>query len=131
MKLFIDNQTEFLNDYYFQTLCLLYFPGEKFGAGDEGVNRAYFLLKPEGSGFYACVRLCAGSAEASAEYTDLRSAPAVGGMNDEFYATRALGRAFLLAGKRLFGFSLPWGYLTGLRPVKRAKYYLDRGESAD
>ena len=59
MKLFIDNQTEFLNDYYFQTLCLLYFPGEKFGAGDEGVNRAYFLLKPEGSGFYACVRLCA------------------------------------------------------------------------
>lgn len=131
MKLFIDNQTEFLNDYYFQTLCLLYFPGEKFGAGDEGVNRAYFLLKPEGSGFYACVRLCAGSAEASAEYTDLRSAPAVGGMNDEFYATRALGRAFLLAGKRLFGFSLPWGYLTGLRPVKRAKYYLDRGESAE
>lgn len=32
MKLVIDNRTGYLNDYYFQTLCLLYFPGEKFPA---------------------------------------------------------------------------------------------------
>ena len=48
-------------------------------------------------------------------------------MNDDFYAMNALGKAFLEAGRKLFGFGLPWGYITGLRPVKRAKYYLDRG----
>ena len=30
MKLTVNNKTEYLNEYFFQTLILLYFQGEKF-----------------------------------------------------------------------------------------------------
>ncbi len=52
-------------------------------------------------------------------------------MDSDFYAMNAVGKAFLEAGRRLFGFELPWGYIIGLRPVKRAKFYLDKGYSAE
>ena len=45
MKLTIQNKTEYLNEYYFQTLCLLYFPGEKFQEGYESPAEASFLLE--------------------------------------------------------------------------------------
>ena len=35
MKVTIDNRTSYLNDFYFRTLCMLYFPGEKFREGTE------------------------------------------------------------------------------------------------
>ncbi len=134
MKLFIDNRTNYLNDYYFQTLCLLYFPGEKFRSDDKGENAAHFILeeiRPESGRFYSKVVLIAGDKQAEAEYRDdIKYSPTIP-MNDEFYAMNALGKAFLEAGKKLFGFELPWGYITGLRPVKRAKYYLDRGYSPE
>lgn len=132
MKLEIDNRTPYLNDYYFQTLALLYFPGEKFHADDKGENFAYFLLEETDPGrhiFYSKVRLVAGSASAEADWGGAYE-PLIP-MNDDFYAMNALGKAFLEAGRRLFGFGLPWGYITGLRPVKRAKYYLDRGYSPE
>lgn len=131
MKLHIDNRTPFLNDYYFQTLCLLYFPGEKFKAEDPGLNSASFYLEPAGEGgksFNARVLLCADGRTAEASFSGGYE-PAIA-MDPEFYATNAIGKAFLSAGEKLFGFGLPWGYLTGLRPVKRAKYYLDRGYDA-
>ncbi len=132
MKLFIDNRTSYLNDYYFQTLCLLYFPGEKFKSDDKGENAAHFILEeilPKSGRFYSKVVLIAGDKQAEAEYRDeIKYTPTIP-MNDDFYAMNALGKAFLEAGKKLFGFELPWGYITGLRPVKRAKYYLDRGYS--
>lgn len=131
MKLEIDNRTGYLNDYYFQTLCLLYFPGEKFKESFESENYAYFFLEQnQGENlFTAKVILACGERRAEGCFS--------GGyephipMNDEFYAMNAIGKAFLEAGSKLFGFDLPWGYITGLRPVKRAKYYLDRGYSAE
>lgn len=133
MKVSIDNRTPFLNDYYFQTLCLLYFPGEKFKADDDGFNRASFSLAPlDGSGysFKAECTLVSGGRSAtgafSGGYTPQIEMPA-----GEFFATNAIGKAFLQAGEKLFGFGLPWGYLSGLRPVKRAKYYLDKGCSPE
>lgn len=130
MKLVIDNRTGYLNDYYFQTMCLLYFPGEKFKEGFESDNYAHFYLEEtEKNIFVAKVTL--GSGERQAEgYFSGGYDPTIP-MNDDFYAMNAVGKAFLEAGRRLFGFSLPWGYITGLRPVKRAKYYLDRGYSAE
>ena len=63
MKLVIDNRTGYLNDYYFQTLCLLYFPGEKFKEGFEKVKAIYaaagaldnckLVIGDEGHRFYA------------------------------------------------------------------------------
>ncbi|MBO5786866.1 MAG: coproporphyrinogen dehydrogenase HemZ [Clostridia bacterium] len=130
MKLVIDNRTGYLNDYYFQTLCLLYFPGEKFKEGFESDNYAYFYLD-ESEKHIITARVTLGSGERSAEgYFSGAYTPSIP-MNDDFYAMNALGKAFLEAGRRLFGFGLPWGYITGLRPVKRAKYYLDRGYTAE
>lgn len=128
MKLLIDNRTNYLNDYYFQTMCLLYFPGEKFRAGDTGENYASFYLEETAKNvFTARVVLGCGDKEGRGEFSGEYS-PVIP-MTDDFYAMNAIGKAFLRAGKALFGFELPWGYITGLRPVKRAKYYLDRGYS--
>ena len=135
MKLFIDNRTPFFNPYYFQTMCVLYFPGEKFPPKDDAsTNAAYFLLEKvcsDNTSFYkAKVRLESGGRFGEAEFTTDGYVPVIEA-DDEFFAALAVGKAFLKAGKQLFGFSLPWGYLTGLRPVKRAKYYLEKGYGAD
>ncbi len=130
MKLVIDNRTKYLNDYYFQTMCLLYFPGEKFKSDFVSDNYASFYLEESSEHIItARVTLASGDRSASGEFSG-KYEPVIP-MNDDFYAMNAVGKAFLEAGRRLFGFGLPWGYITGLRPVKRAKYYLDRGYSAE
>lgn len=132
MKLEIDNRTGYLNDYYFQTLCLLYFPGEKFREGFISDNYAYFYLEEKSKEEHiveARVVLASGSRRAEASWYE-KYTPTIA-INDEFFAMNAVGKAFLEAGRKLFGFGLPWGYITGLRPVKRAKYYLDRGHSPE
>ncbi len=133
MILEIDNRTQYLNDYYFQTLCLLYFPGERFGASAGKENYASFSLREEiidNNRYFVCdVTLGAGNRRVSAHYSGRGYIPSIP-MDPEFEVMNALGKAFLDAGEKLFGFGLPWGYITGLRPVKRAKYYLDRGYSA-
>lgn len=133
MKLTINNDTGYFKDYYFQTLCLLYFPGEKFGVNNEDENEASFRLekiKGTENGYECEVVLRSGDKTSKASFRAENYVPAIP-MKADFYPTNALGKAFLEAGKQLFGFGLPWGYLTGLRPVKRAKYYLDRGYSED
>ncbi len=131
----VDNRTAYLNDYHFQTLCMLYYPGEKFPPMlNEADNEAYFLLEELGSGedikLHARVKLKAGSRVEEAEVTHGFSDFSIAA-DGAFAAQAAVGDAFLMAGGRLFGFLPPWGYLTGLRPVKRARYYLDKGFSKD
>lgn len=130
MKLIVENKTEYLNDYYFQTLCLLYFPGEKFGEGPDSENSACFLLEKQGDSFFCRTVLTVGEREAVGTFSTAGYVPHVE-MNETDFASLALGKAYLEAGRELFGFPLPWGYLLGLRPVKRAKFYLDRGYSAE
>ena len=130
MKLTIQNKTEYLNDYYFQTLCLLYFPGEKFQEGYESPADASFLLEHRGNGFYCEARLSLGDRSETGCFDTNGYVPMVE-MTDSDFAALALGKAYLQAGEALMGFPLPWGYLLGLRPVKRAKYYLDRGYSGE
>lgn len=135
MKLFIDNRTPFFNNYYFQTMCVLYFPGEKFPPRDDlSTNAAYFLLEKAGSDntiyYTAKVRLESGAKSGVGEFSTQGYTPVVEA-DEAFLVALAVGKAFLTAGEQLFGFSLPWGYITGLRPVKRAKFYLEKGYSAD
>ncbi len=129
MKLEVQNRTSYLNDYYFQTMCLLYFPGEKFRADFVSENYACFYLE-ETSKHVFNARVILGSGDKKGEGNFVGGYEPTIPMNDDFYAMNAVGKAFLEAGRNLFGFELPWGYITGLRPVKRAKYYLDRGYSA-
>ncbi len=128
MNIFIDNTSGQLNDYYFQTLCLLYFPGEKFPPnGDDSGKKAEFTVRQEQDGSYSArVILTDGGRTAKGEFCTRGFVPQVDAKT-EFYAQLALGRAYLEAGQKLFGFTPPWGFLTGLRPVKRARFYLTRG----
>ncbi len=133
MKVVIDNRTPYLNDFYFRTLCMLYFPGEKFredGAETDGAPAARFLLEERADGFFCRTELSAGGRTEVGCFSTAGYRPFVE-MTASDFASLALGKAYLEAGRKLFGFSLPWGYLLGLRPVKRAKYYLDRGYSPE
>lgn len=128
MKVFIENQTPYLNDYHFKSLCLLYFHSEKFPENDLSPNSAYFKLENTPSGLYAFCKINTpfGSAEAECREEDvIFTIPTP----KEDIAAAITGKAFLKAGEKLFGFYPPWGYLTGLRPVKRARFYLERGFS--
>lgn len=131
MVLNITNNTSYLNDYHFQTLCMLYYPGEKFPPGlKEADNKAEFFLEERTVDgiphIYSKVVLYAGAKRQDAECC--LSAGSFSFEADMAFAAQAsVGCAFLEAGKALFGFTPPWGYLTGLRPVKRARYYLDKG----
>ncbi len=135
MILRIDNKSGFLNDYHFQTLCMLYFPGEKFPPNaTEAENEASFsvdLINANGKqGCKAKVILRSGSRSERFEselFTDSFTFDA----DLAFTVQATVGKAFLNAGRMLFGFVPPWGYLTGLRPVKRARFHMDKGLSAD
>ncbi len=125
MQLFIKNETEYLNNYYFQTLCLLYYPGEKFPAESDSTNKAEFYLWEEGETIFAKVKLFADGRESQGSFS--AGCEIINGGSKDSAAEAVVGNAYLMAGKSLFGFLPPWGSLTGLRPVKRAGYYLSRG----
>ncbi len=127
MRVNVTNKTEFLNDYHFRSLCLLYFPQAKFPTDDPSPYSADFVLErlPDGT-LYASASLNSpegGAFGESYEKDIVFTIPT----DDESIAAAITGKAMLAAGKKLFGFVPPWGYLTGLRPVKRARYYLERG----
>lgn len=126
MQLYIDNKTEYLNNYYFQTLCLLYYPGEKFPAESDSPNKAVFSLWEENDVIFASVKLYADGRESEGFFS--AGCEIINGGTKESAAEAVVGNAYLIAGKKLFGFLPPWGSLTGLRPVKRAGYYLSKGK---
>lgn len=128
MKLIVNNNTGLLNDYHFQSLCLLYFPSERFSDGEISPIKASFTLSSGEKGLCARVELDTPHGAGSAEFDESMMSFTVP-TDDEGRAAAVSGKAFLECGRRLFGFTPPWGYLTGLRPVKRAKYYLERGYS--
>lgn len=125
MQLYINNKTEYLNNYYFQTLCLLYYPGEKFPAESDSENKAVFSLWEENDVIFAKVNLFADGREGVGAFS--AGCEIINGGSKESAAEAVVGNAYLKAGKELFGFLPPWGSLTGLRPVKRAGYYLSKG----
>ena len=127
MRVNVINKTEFLNEYHFRSLCLLYFPQAKFPANDPSPYSADFTLErlPDGT-LYASAFLHSPQGESFGESFEKDIVFTVP-TDDESIAAAITGKAMLAAGKKLFGFVPPWGYLTGLRPVKRARYYLERG----
>lgn len=115
-----------LNPYYAQTLCLIYFPGEKFGAAEAGradAPRADILVREREDGVYSSVQLCCGDKKGFGEnfvaYSELFPRGRVKKI--------ASGHAMTLAAKELFGYISPWGVLTGVRPAKVAAQYLVNG----
>ena len=125
MKLILNGK---INPYYVQTLCMIFFPGEKFGAAEEDDLSAPILkldLTETGSGLSAAVTVSADGRQASAtkiyEYTEQ--------YDRDKTAKLATGAAVLAACGELMGYRPSWGMLTGVRPSKVATELLQSGMS--
>ncbi len=110
-----------ISAYYVQTLCLLFFPGSKFGADEKPTSdnpQGLVRFFREGEAFCSTASLTLGDHTARAEG---RITPTeFPGASDERLAKIAVGRAVFSAGKELLGYTPPWGILTGVRPSKVA-----------
>ena len=125
MKLILNGT---INPYYVQTLCMIFFPGEKFGAAEEDDLSAPVLkldLTETGSGLSASVQVSVDGKQASAtkiyEYTEQ--------YDRDKTAKLAAGAAVLAACGELMGYRPSWGMLTGVRPSKVATELLQSGMS--
>lgn len=117
-----------VNKYYVQTLCMIFFPGERFAEnGDDRPDAPSLYLRTEdmedGIRAYAEMsigdRLC--RAERDAEFTPDRT--------KERTMKIAVGAAILAVAGELVGYRPSWGMLIGVRPSKVATEMLNMGMS--
>ncbi len=116
-----------VNEYYVQTLCMVFFPGTKFGGNEEpgpNVPEVNVNVYKDGDGSdtaFVSIRLNDKISEATESVS----------VNEKFSiadrATVAVGRALFAAGKELLGYIPPWGILTGVRPAKIAGNLITSG----
>lgn len=123
MRIKIDNRTPYLNDHYFTSLCLSYFPHEDFSFESE--NEAYFFLGEEDGVISAKVIIKNAVSKEVATLSEKDISFAIA-MDRNQICEITVGLCFIECGKKLFSFSPCWGHLAGLRPVIRAEYYLRR-----
>ena len=123
MKLILDGE---INVYYIQTLCMIFFPGAKFGAAEQSDPDAPELrlkLTKLENGVEAVATVTVDgkseTAEKFWEYSEHHT-------NDKT-AKLACGAAVITACGTLLGYRPSWGMLTGVRPSKVATELLQRG----
>lgn len=121
MKLFIDGD---INNYYVQTLCMLFFPGAKFSEEEE-LKEASDVLSLKmitgEAGITAIAEMKSNGRVAKKE----RFEPFREGLTKVRVAKLASGIAVLEAGEELFECTPPWGIMTGVRPAKIALPYVN------
>lgn len=117
-----------LNRYYVQTLCMIFFPGEKFSDGEESapdVPELWVTLTKNGTGYTSSARASLNGRMCEGEKTQEKE----DGMTDERAAKLAVGGAVIGALGSLVEYRPSWGMLTGVRPSKVATEMLARGMS--
>ncbi len=117
-----------VNRYYVQSLCMLFFPGEKFSESQpmqKGEPVLDYNIDREGDIIRAKVKISAGGKKAEHESEYEIKAP----VSDEKGAKLALGCAVYYAGEKLLGITPAWGMLVGIRPAKLALELLDSGKT--
>lgn len=118
MILHINDSTNSAKPLYYQSLVLLYLPCEKFGAGDSD-NHLFIDAYAEEGFYHAKVRLVVGMNSAQ-EYANEKV------VKEKYSQMKNLiGRTFLRAAYKLFGFMPPWGISTGVKPVKLARKFVE------
>ena len=117
-----------INVYYVQTLCMIFFPGGKFGAAEQDNPDAPQLcltLTSDAEGMTAQVSVTAGDKYAQATRT-LAFTPYY---DRDKTAKMVCGAAIVAACGELKGYRPSWGMLTGVRPSKVATELLSSGLS--
>lgn len=112
MRLTLDGK---ISKTYVQTLCMMFFHGEKFPENEENPKGTISVTAIDTElGINAKCTFTYG--EKSASSCDF--APFEDGDSYERTSKCAVGRAVYKAGKELTGKDIPWGILTGIRPSK-------------
>ncbi len=125
MRLLLDGD---INVYYIQTLCMIFFPGTKFGAAeqeDENEPLLKLQLLKEEDGMRARVTVSANGKTAQAEKFYLYTPQ----YDNQKTAKMVTGAAVIAACGELVGYRPSWGMLTGVRPSKMATELLQAGFS--
>ncbi|MBQ7334908.1 MAG: coproporphyrinogen dehydrogenase HemZ [Clostridia bacterium] len=125
MKLILNGN---INVYYIQTLCMIFFPGEKFGSAEEDCENAPTLsltLSEQTEGLTAAVQISVGEKTATSE----KFYPFSEQYNRDKTAKLVCGAAVIAACGELMGYRPSWGMLTGVRPSKVATELLQQGLS--
>ena len=125
MKLIIDGQ---VNVYYVQTLCMIFYPGEKFSEDQEITADTPVLkldVKNNEAGYTVNAVLTQGEKQAQAERVYQYRAD----IDKDKLLKFALGDAILAVCGEICGYRPSWGMLTGVRPSKVATDLLQRGVS--
>ena len=124
MKLTVNGD---INEYYVQTLCLLFFPASKFSkdSAHEGAPEAVVNVTSNAEKATATVTLKSDGKSVTKTYSEANT----GKYNDYTMRRIACGKAFFAAGKALLGITPQWGILTGVRPAKLALKGLSSGET--
>lgn len=126
MKLILDGK---INVYYIQTLCMIFLPGEKFGAAEQenpDAPELYVRLSEQEDGVEAYVKLNLDGKVATAE----KGYSYTGEYSDRDKAAKmACGAAVIAAFGEVTGYRPSWGMLTGVRPSKVAMELLQEGYS--
>ena len=125
MKLFLNGN---INVYYIQTLCMIFFPGAKFGSeaqNDPNAPALYLNLTPREEGLLATVTVELDGKSASSE----KYCPYTEDCTHDKTAKMVCGAAIISACGELMGYRPSWGMLTGVRPSKVATELLQSGMS--
>lgn len=116
-----------INEYYVQTLCMLFFPGVKFSKSETSENDSLsteIIIADFKEGVTATVTLITENGTATCTHCEPKIE------NSKVSAEQiACGKAFFEAGKKLTGIMPSWGILTGVRPAKLAITDLNAGKT--
>ena len=123
MKLYVTGN---VNEYYVQTLCMIFFPGEKFSGEEEpGAPVMWMDVTEDENEVIATARLCYRGKETRAAK--------VYAFDEENTKDRtrkiAVGHAVLSSAGEMMHYRPSWGMLTGVRPSKVATELLQKGLS--
>ena len=105
-----------INRTYVQTLCMMFFHGEKFPLNEiDGDKSLKVSVKETEKGIYCdCEMTYNGKSASSSTFAEFN------GNKRERTSKIAIGRAVYLVGKQITGRGVDWGILTGIRPSKVA-----------
>ena len=125
MKLIIEGQA---NVYYVQTLCMIFYPGEKFSEDQPVTNETPVMrikVSEDENGYCVDATLTQGDKSASTQkvYTWRND------IDKDRLLKLALGDAVLVVCGEVCGYRPSWGMLTGVRPSKVATDLLKKGVS--
>ena len=124
MRIEFTDKTGTVKENFIQSLVLLYLPCESFAVDDCGENKLKITAGFENGDYFANAELTVADKKAEASLKCPKDD------SKKLQIKILIGKTFLEAAEKVFGYKSPWGIFTGIRPAKIASDYL-RSNSAE